>query len=59
LALLEREVLHQQDVEDLIGKRPYEEKKIFADEVAVVETKPEKPEADSATPDQMEVKSPE
>jgi cell division protease FtsH len=30
LALLEREVLHQQDVEDLIGKRPYEEKKIFA-----------------------------
>jgi cell division protease FtsH len=34
LALLDREVLHQQDVEDLIGKRPYEEKKIFAsDEV--------------------------
>ncbi len=30
LALLEREVLHQQDVEELIGKRPYEEKKIFA-----------------------------
>ena len=30
LALLDREVLHQQDVEDLIGKRPYEEKKIFA-----------------------------
>ena len=29
LALLDREVLHQQDVEDLIGKRPYEEKKIF------------------------------
>ncbi|MFM7221928.1 MAG: ATP-dependent zinc metalloprotease FtsH [Bacteroidota bacterium] len=34
LALLDREVLHQQDVEDLIGKRPYGEKKIFAtDEV--------------------------
>jgi cell division protease FtsH len=34
LALLEREVLHQQDVEDLIGKRPYEEKKIFASDSA-------------------------
>jgi len=32
LALLNREVLHQQDVEDLIGKRPYSEKKILADE---------------------------
>jgi len=32
LALLDREVLHQQDVEDLIGKRPYGEKKIFGDE---------------------------
>jgi cell division protease FtsH len=31
LALLDREVLHQQDVEDLIGKRPFGEKKIFAD----------------------------
>jgi cell division protease FtsH len=31
LALLEREVLHQQDVEDLIGKRPFEEKKLFVD----------------------------
>jgi cell division protease FtsH len=29
LALLEREVLHQQDVEELIGKRPYEEKKVL------------------------------
>lgn len=38
LALLEREVLHQQDVEDLIGKRPYEEKKIFAsDENQVID----------------------
>ena len=26
-ALLEREVLHQSDVEELIGKRPFEEKK--------------------------------
>ncbi|WP_336516095.1 ATP-dependent zinc metalloprotease FtsH [Pollutibacter soli] len=32
LALLDREVLHQQDVEDLIGKRPFGEKKIFADD---------------------------
>jgi AFG3 family protein len=32
LALLDREVLHQQDVEDLIGKRPYGEKKIFAED---------------------------
>ena len=31
-ALLTREVLHQQDVEDLIGKRPYGEKKIFSDD---------------------------
>jgi cell division protease FtsH len=31
-ALLEREVLHQQDVEDLLGKRPYGEKRIFSDE---------------------------
>ena len=30
-ALLEREVLHQQDVEDLLGKRPYGEKKIFSE----------------------------
>jgi cell division protease FtsH len=42
LALLDREVLHKQDVEDLIGKRPYEEKKIFADEPieVVTEVKP-------------------
>lgn len=46
-ALLEREVLHQQDVEDLLGKRPYGEKKIFAEgdestsEQSVAETKPE------------------
>ncbi|MGL6268550.1 MAG: ATP-dependent metallopeptidase FtsH/Yme1/Tma family protein, partial [Chitinophagaceae bacterium] len=31
LALLDREVLHQNDVEDLLGKRPFEEKKIFSD----------------------------
>lgn len=28
-ALLDKEVLHQSDVEDLIGKRPFEEKKIL------------------------------
>ena len=32
LALLDREVLHQQDVEELIGKRPFEEKKVLLDE---------------------------
>ncbi|MDX2046250.1 MAG: ATP-dependent zinc metalloprotease FtsH [Chitinophagaceae bacterium] len=30
-ALLDREVLHKDDVEELIGKRPYEEKKAFLD----------------------------
>lgn len=46
-ALLEREVLHQQDVEDLLGKRPYGEKKIFAEggenteEQTIAEPKPE------------------
>jgi ATP-dependent Zn protease len=39
LQLLDREVLHQQDVEELIGKRPYEEKKVFA-EATPKETKP-------------------
>lgn len=37
LALLNREVLHQQDVEDLIGKRPFSEKKILSDEEPVPE----------------------
>jgi cell division protease FtsH len=32
-ALLEKEVLHQQDVELIIGKRPFEEKKVFLDEI--------------------------
>jgi cell division protease FtsH len=32
-ALLEKEVLHQQDVELIIGKRPFEEKKVFLDEM--------------------------
>jgi cell division protease FtsH len=41
LALLNREVLHQQDVEDLIGKRPFSEKKILSDE----EPAPEQPSA--------------
>jgi cell division protease FtsH len=59
LALLEREVLHQQDVEDLIGKRPYEEKKIFADDAPDAEKQEQAPEADSNTPDQTETKSAE
>ena len=37
LALLDREVLHQQDVEDLIGKRPFNEKKILADDSSIPE----------------------
>ncbi|MBK9380825.1 MAG: ATP-dependent zinc metalloprotease FtsH [Chitinophagaceae bacterium] len=36
-ALLEREVLFQSDVEALIGKRPFEEKKPLVDEVTVDE----------------------
>jgi AFG3 family protein len=32
LALLDREVLHQQDVEELIGRRPFEEKKVLLDD---------------------------
>jgi cell division protease FtsH len=42
LALLDREVLHQQDVEDLLGKRPFEEKKIFEEipELKTEETTP-------------------
>jgi len=43
LALLNREVLHQQDVEDLIGKRPYGEKKIFAEDAVIVEEKSSAP----------------
>jgi cell division protease FtsH len=35
-ALLEKEVLFQSDVEALIGKRPYEDKKILEDEVKPV-----------------------
>jgi cell division protease FtsH len=35
-ALLEREVLHQQDVENIIGKRPYEEKKVFLEDTPPV-----------------------
>jgi len=52
LALLDREVLHQQDVEDLIGKRPYEEKKIFATETEpVVEEKPAAEVIESTAPE--------
>jgi hypothetical protein len=37
---LDKEVLHQHDVELIIGKRPYEDKKVFLDEphVEVVTT---------------------
>jgi cell division protease FtsH len=40
LALLDREVLHQQDVEDLLGKRPFEEKKIFEENPEVKTEEP-------------------
>lgn len=43
LALLDREVLHQQDVEDLIGKRPFSEKKILSDDVDVATENPPAP----------------
>jgi cell division protease FtsH len=40
-ALLEKEVLFQSDVEVLIGKRPFEEKKVIsAEETVPVETTP-------------------
>ncbi|SDC82496.1 ATP-dependent zinc metalloprotease FtsH [Niabella drilacis] len=39
-ALLEKEVLFQADVENLIGKRPFEEKKLLADEPPVVPIEP-------------------
>ncbi|MGJ7030841.1 ATP-dependent zinc metalloprotease FtsH [Niabella hirudinis] len=39
-ALLEKEVLFQADVETLIGKRPFEEKKLLADEPPVVPIEP-------------------
>lgn len=44
-ALLEKEVLFQSDVEALIGKRPFEEKKVLA---ATDEVKEEKPLGESA-----------
>lgn len=37
-ALLDKEVLHQLDVELIIGKRPYEEKKVLLDELVKSET---------------------
>jgi cell division protease FtsH len=42
LALLDREVLHKDDVEEILGKRPFEEKKLFmeGEEEAVNETAP-------------------
>ncbi|MEY3920340.1 MAG: hypothetical protein RL634_101 [Bacteroidota bacterium] len=43
LALLDREVLHQQDVEDLIGKRPFSEKKILADDEPSQDSNPSAP----------------
>jgi cell division protease FtsH len=59
--LLAKEVLHKSDVEDLIGKRPFEEKKIVEVEAAPEEVAPQEaapavdapaPEAPAATDDQ-------
>jgi cell division protease FtsH len=53
-ALLEREVLFQSDVELLIGKRPFEEKKSLVVEEEVAE--PEKEIAAAATPQKKDEK---
>jgi cell division protease FtsH len=53
-ALLEKEVLFQSDVEALIGKRPYEEKKVLdvpVSEAAVEETKPVEKPAEKIVPE--------
>lgn len=53
-ALLEREVLFQSDVEALIGKRPFEEKKVLdvpVTEAAVEETKPVAKPAEKSSPE--------
>ena len=57
-ALLEREVLFQSDVEALIGKRPFEEKKPLVDDVVAevsdaetIVTEPKK-EDDKSTDEQ-------
>ena len=54
-ALLEREVLFQSDVEALIGKRPFEEKKVLdvpAIEPATQETKPVEKAAEKKSPEE-------
>ncbi len=55
-ALLEREVLFQSDVETLIGKRPYEEKKPLTDGMPVaIESAPDETPSDSDTTTTTEV----
>ena len=52
-ALLAKEVLFQSDVELLIGKRPYEEKKVLdvpVDETPVAEVKPAEKPAGNISP---------
>jgi len=59
-ALLEKEVLFQSDVEALIGKRPFEEKKPLTDDVPIAEVvegtvaaaEPQKDEEEKATGEQ-------
>lgn len=56
-ALLEKEVLFQSDVEALIGKRPFEEKKSLVDEVLPETTPEEETSSELTTPVVEEDKS--
>jgi cell division protease FtsH len=49
LALLDREVLHKDDVEEILGKRPFEEKKIFTDAEAAAAKAPANGELEKGT----------
>jgi cell division protease FtsH len=49
LALLDREVLHKDDVEEILGKRPFEEKKLFTDAEAAANTAPANGELEKGT----------
>jgi cell division protease FtsH len=49
LALLDREVLHKDDVEEILGKRPFEEKKLFTDAAAAATTPPANGELEKGT----------
>jgi cell division protease FtsH len=48
-ALLDKEVLHQNDVEEIIGKRPFEDKKVLLDEPSAKVTAPTNGEISNTT----------